>query len=177
MSKTKKFHIALPSPPAALAICAMVFSRRRGGITSNLQRFVGRSSACFCRNSTQYNLYIAKTTRIYIHTNKQTYTYTHTRILVVIFRERGVVSAGCRCASLLRSPPSRTPETKSVRDRRRMVVREPFDNAETLRGGGGGDGGEKALSRPQASKVETWRAPWDVPPPWTFALGRRFRDP
>lgn len=58
------FHIALPRPPTALAICAMVFSRRKvgEGITSILRRFAGLPSASFCRNATQYNLYIAKAT-------------------------------------------------------------------------------------------------------------------
>jgi hypothetical protein len=65
MIREKKFHIALPRPPAALAICAKVFSRRKAGeaITSlNLPRFDGRPSASFCRISTQYNLYIATAT-------------------------------------------------------------------------------------------------------------------
>ena len=64
---SKSFHIPPQSPPAALAICAMVFWRRRGGITSNLRRFIVRSSACFCRKSTQYNLYIAKAKDIISH--------------------------------------------------------------------------------------------------------------
>ena len=62
MIRARKSHKALPRPPKAFAICATVFSRRRGGITSVLRRFDGRSSASFCRNSTQYNLYIAKAT-------------------------------------------------------------------------------------------------------------------
>ena len=62
MIRVRKSHIALPRQPKALEICAIVFSRRRGGITSNLQRFVGLSTASFCRNSTQYNLYIANAT-------------------------------------------------------------------------------------------------------------------
>jgi hypothetical protein len=34
MISARKFHNILPRPPRALAICAIVFSRRRGGITS-----------------------------------------------------------------------------------------------------------------------------------------------
>ena len=61
MIRVRKSHIALPRPPAALAICAMVFSRRRGGITSVLRRF-DEESASFCCDSNQYNSYIATAT-------------------------------------------------------------------------------------------------------------------
>jgi hypothetical protein len=33
MIRVRKSHIALPRQPTALEICAIVFSRRRGGIT------------------------------------------------------------------------------------------------------------------------------------------------
>ena len=34
--RVRKSHIALPRQPTALEICAIVFSRRRGGITSDI---------------------------------------------------------------------------------------------------------------------------------------------
>ena len=67
MIRATKFHIALPRPPAALAICAIVFSRRRGGITSVLRRFDDEESASLCCDSNQYNLYVANATDIISH--------------------------------------------------------------------------------------------------------------
>ncbi len=95
MIRAKKSHNSLPRPPAALAICAMVFSRRRGGITSVLRRFDGES-ASFCCDSNQYNLYVASATDIISHSllSHISSSYSSSSVL---FGAEGYKSNDCNC--------------------------------------------------------------------------------
>ncbi len=113
MIRVRNSHIAFPSPPAAFAICANVFSRRiGGGITSNLQRFVVRSSASFCRNSTQYNLYIDNATDNMSHSLFSHATSSHSSVL---FGADGQQSRDCESWGKDKESVAVGAETKDIK--------------------------------------------------------------